>query len=186
MPGDAVYELGSFHSIGDVAAEQTAKFVGTKNGQVVLVTWDLGTYKSPAVEAIISAFKKTAKKEGLILAGIELVKPLPRTETTFITNDYFANILNKYPGADALVLLTGPPVLSDEQIRALPERLPKCVVMTWGLPMSVGRLLRSGVVQAAIVQRDMVVPSAVPSPTNHNEFDQQYCLVTSAASLSIE
>ncbi len=135
---------------GQMIAEETLKLVGNK-GEIVAVVMDSGPGKVQ-----VKAFRRTiAKQPAVTLAAVETVGPAQLATGGIglgLSAESFSQLIGKYRKATAMVLLVGPPALSDQDIDRLDPDMPKVVVFA---PMGIGvrKLLEARVVQVAIVPR---------------------------------
>ena len=169
--------IAPFAALGEVTAEETAKLLDNK-GSIVIVTRDTSQQADPELEAQLKAFQRTVRQRGLTLAATEAARvEADFTDDGLLRSDFFLNLLPKYPDATAIVSFVGPPSLNAQQIRALPQKIPKIIAVSLtGTPR---RLLQSNVIQVAIVARTGAAPQLGKKPASTREtFDQYFQVVT--------
>jgi ABC-type sugar transport system substrate-binding protein len=166
-------------ALGEVTAQETAKLLDNK-GSIVVVTRDTSQYPAPEFEVRLKAFQRTAKQHGLTLAATEAARgETDFTDDGLLRSDFYLNLLKKYPDAAAIVSFVGPPALSSQQIRALPQKISKLIVVSLADVSLLNRLLRSGVIQVAIVNRTGPAPQSGKKPASTREtFDLYFQVVT--------
>ncbi len=114
-----------YEAVGAVMAEETAHLLGNK-GKVVLITPDTGAQPSPVHASFLRGFERNLKTRSSVrLDGKELVTP---TEVGCPATAFLA-VLKKHPTADAVVSFIGPPVLRPDDVKLLPPRRPKLLVL---------------------------------------------------------
>ena len=92
----------------------------------------------------------------------------------------YTRILEKYPDIDVIVSFIGGPLLREDQIQALPQKLPKFIaVQGMGFGGNLRRLFENKVIHVAITSRHDVAPPATKEPkTGREVFDRFYQLIT--------
>jgi hypothetical protein len=173
--------LNPYQALGAVAAEETSKLLNHQ-GQIVIVLNDPGDERDPVVEAQLEAFTRNSKKSGkLTVQAVERVKmdALTRMNTGgTMPPDQFLGLKAKHPHADAFVLFIGFPLLPPSDLNALKAGKTKLVVVSATLP-GYRELLRTGVIQLAIVPRQAGENDGTVEPKNLRDwFNQEYQIVT--------
>lgn len=162
--------------VGQVLAEQAAKAVNDK-GLIALVYMESASAEG---KAQMDSFQRTlGKHKGVRLVGTKSFKPM-ETQTGSITFSQFAQIVNEFSNANAIVCCVGVTSLGDEEVTTLQKTSPKLVVMNWSRA-AVDRGMRAGLVSAAVASRMLTsLPSDHPK-TALQWFDRYYNLVTPEA-----
>lgn len=165
-----------FSVLGTVMAGKTAQLCEGKGGVVLVVSENDKDQATPYGLAF-DAFRK-GLGNSVPVTATEVVQT-PRVimrGTEPLSAEKFAELLQKYSGADCLVSFVGVPVLTPGQIAQLPSPRPRVVVVvTHGLPSKA--MFASKVVCLAALPKP---PSDQPvtSGTPQQLFDSQYQLVT--------
>jgi hypothetical protein len=175
--------LNPYQALGAVAAEETSKLLNHQ-GQIVIVVNDPGDERDPVVEAQLEAFRRTLKKTGkLAVQAVERVKmdALTRMNTGgTMPPDQFLTLKAKHLRADALVLFIGFPLLPPGNLNALKASQTKLVVISAALP-GYRELLRTGVIQLAIVPKQVSANEGTVEPKNLRDwFIQEFQIFTPA------
>ncbi len=139
---------------GEAAAREAAKLAGP-GGKVALISVDIALVDRPALKAQLRAFEETLKKSGHSIAVRKTVG-LDDVRVLRAPPDAFFELLRKQAENDVIVSLVGPPVLSPEQWRKVPEKHAR--VLAYVSPdlvagMDVKGLLQQGLMNTAIVTR---------------------------------
>ncbi|MGD0651234.1 MAG: hypothetical protein ABSA97_08865 [Verrucomicrobiia bacterium] len=170
--------VAPFAALGEVTAQETAKLLDNK-GRIVVVTRDTGQYPAPELEEQLKAFQQTVKQHpDLTLAATEKVQLDTDITDAGLSPDFYLNLLQKYPDAAAIVSFVGPPALSPQQIRTLPQKIPKFIAVSLAtVPLK--RLFRSDLIHVAIVNRTKPAQQSGKKPASAREqFDQYFQVVT--------
>jgi hypothetical protein len=168
--------MGPFVALGEVTAQETAKLLGNK-GHIIVVRRDTSQYPAPEFEEQLKAFQRTIRQQpDLTLAATETAFDAHITDGR-LHPDFYLNLLQKYPDAAAIVSFVGPPALSAQQIKDLPQKIPKFIAVSLqDAPLS--RLFLSSVIQVAIVKRPPGPRSGKKPASTRETFDQFYQVVT--------
>lgn len=170
-----------FLAIAPAMAEETAKLL-VSTGKIALVTYDLKQEGAVLLRDQSKLFRSTlAKHSGIVIAAeSQVILPsdvLP--EEAGLPADEYLRILRENPDLDAIVSFIGSPSLTDKQIRQLPRRIPKCVVVNDPGTGRLRKLLENDIVQVAIISRFEPLPPAAKKPITMKEwFDAHYQVVT--------
>jgi len=180
-------ELGPYQALGTVAAEETIKLIGDRR-QIVVVAQDSREFEMPALAAQIKAFQASARKKATVTVDLEKITMDAMTMMTAggrIPAEPFFNILQKHPKAGAIVLFLGFPLLTNRDLDALQQKVPKMVVVA-GYRPDYQQLLERRLIDLAIVPRFDALPETARKPqTLHEWFEQEYVILApdTAASL---
>jgi hypothetical protein len=177
--GPSSASVAPFAALGEVTAQETAKLLDNK-GSIVVVTRDTSQYPVPGLEVQLKAFQRTVKQRGLTVAATEAARgETDFNDTGLLRSDFYLSLLSKYSDAAAIVSFVGPPALSTQQIKALPQKIPKLIVVSLADVPLLNRFLRDGVVQVAIVgRRGATAQSGKKSASTRETFDQYFQVVT--------
>jgi hypothetical protein len=139
---------------GEAAAREAAKLAGP-GGKVALISVDTTLVDRPAIKAQARAFEETLKKSGHTITVRKTVG-LDDVRVMRAPPDAFFELLRKQSENDVIVSLVGPPLLTPEQLRKVPEKHAR--VLAYVSPdlvasMDVKGLLQQGLVNAVIVTR---------------------------------
>jgi hypothetical protein len=203
-PAPPKVDTSIYTVVGEVAGEETAKVLN-KKGKIVVVSTDTKNMKgemSKVFDCELKAFEEAIKK----CPGVQIVAR--ETVATFMTfmmpappplpagakgpgpgegienpSQWLIKLAKKYPttNVDAVVLLGGFPMLSDDDIGQLDPTTPRfIVVMQPGIPVMLKKYLDQQIIVLAIQPRMM--PPMPPKPgqvlTAREKFEQQYEIVT--------
>ncbi|MBI4025395.1 MAG: hypothetical protein HY360_10480 [Verrucomicrobia bacterium] len=177
-------------AIGQVMAEETSKLISNK-GEIVVVVMDSKKFKTPTIDAQLSTFQETLKKQGGIhVAATEAMSMekmgMMHGPEMGMPGEMFLQILEKHPNVAAVVSFVGPPSLKDDEISKLPQNIPKVVAFS-SMGMGLKKLFEENVIQVAIVPRfDMKPQEHKKEPvTLRDWFDQYYSVVTAETASSL-
>ncbi|MDD2710959.1 MAG: hypothetical protein PHV34_23525 [Verrucomicrobiae bacterium] len=182
--GTPKLDLTPYQTMGEVTAQETSKMLENK-GQIVLMTMDLQKQPNVVIDASLKSFQEAIKKTGVAVKAIEAYSP-GTNDMEFMMMEslppsFYIRTVEKHSDADALVSFLGAPRLTDEQLRALPQKLPKLVaIASFGPPFEIKKLFEERVLNLAIVPR-MTPPDPNKKPSTPREkFDANFQVVTSA------
>lgn len=114
-----------YEAVGAVMAEETARLIGNQ-GKVVVITPNTGPQASPVHASFLRGFERSLKTRSSVrLAGKELIAP----GEAGCPAAAFLAVLKKHPAAEAVVSFIGPPVLRGDDLKLLPARRPKLLVL---------------------------------------------------------
>jgi hypothetical protein len=177
--------LHPYIGAGELLADETIKLLHNQ-GQIVLVAYD--TKKAPMAFASVQqdAFTKRLKKQSRItIAAVESLSfnPPEAMMGPFVLNgEKYRALIGKHANVDAFVSLVGAPVMTDAEMRQLPEKMPRCVVFGGGGPgMQFKDLFRYDIIQVAVVGRFTPTDANAPKPRTDEEWCKRYFQVITAA-----
>ena len=168
--------------VGDVTAQETIKLVG-KKGRVVVVSMDTSQSKARPAEMELEHFLKTLKNlSTLTVVTTQLVTPessVTRSESG-LSAETFIGMVQQHPDVDVLVSFAGAPVLSAEQIQALPAKIPKVIaVLALTFQSRLKPLFEQNIIQVAITPRFDGPPAGTKPPETVREwFDYSFKVLT--------
>lgn len=171
--------LDPLTAAGEVIADETAALLGGQ-GKVVLVTFDTSATEMPAAKAVRTGFQQRMKGQGGITVLFETLKVNPSPGMALWSLSQYQQLVQRHPGADAIVSLLGPPFFTEAEVSSLPQELPKGVVFGGGNPgQPLRKLFERGVVQVAVVNRftPLQPGSATPAATGRDRFEQQFQII---------
>jgi hypothetical protein len=163
--------------LSTATAEETAKLLG-KPGKIVVIT-AADCADCLASMKLRDAFAQTVKKmPNLNIIGTETVH-IPNDDQASLPDDVYRRLLERYPEADAVVSLVGPPNIRSEP---LPKHVTKFVVIQLsGDPRAAIRALGQHAVDWAIIPRATAPANHPKTPKTPREmFDFNYEVVTPA------
>jgi len=162
-----------------VTAQEISHLLGGR-GDVVVVSWGppADDAKDPAGPRDVQAFCAALKRAGLHLLAKDRVPPVHAGYDIVWTAENYRVMLERYPQAGVLVSFVGAPRLSAENIRELPARRPKLVVVRGGDAKITRKLLEQGVVDGAVLPRAEPPSSDRPPKTAREWFDKYYLFIT--------
>lgn len=176
-------------SVGEIAAEETAKLLG-KTGKLVVVAVENQPTALPTVEQQVQAFQKNIQRRGAftILATEKVKAALIVSEQAFgIPQEVFRKILTEHADADALVSFIGAPTLSKDDLTGLPKKLPR-IVAVCGLGFrgpGLKSALESKIVQVAIVSRITPMTESREAANAREWFDRCFQIITPEFAVSL-
>lgn len=169
-----------YRILGAGVGEEAGKLAGRNAPVVVIVAGGEG---DPAAEKNAKIFNETLAGQGLKILATETI-PLPELAMLGgpgkkIPGGHYVRILEKHPGATAIISLAGYPAFTDSVPPASAPRAAFVAVVAAALdPMTEGpeleRLLQSGVVRLAVTRRSGTVPSPGGSQSLRAQFDTHY------------
>jgi len=180
-PSAPIINPKPFEALGQTAAEEAHKWIGN-GGRVALISRDTRLFPSPHMDYMRGAFLKYLRQLKISVLATNLLKEDPLRAARVPPADY-QELLQKLTDKDVIVSFLGPPILSPEQKKKLPEKGPKVVALCTGsVPRQVNlkELFAENLLQTAIISRPN--PETV-LPKNGNLrtwFDHFYLIVTSA------
>jgi hypothetical protein len=173
--------LDIYDVVGTVTAEETAKLLGNQ-GQVLILTRDLGPVKDPSLEAQLEGFQQALKKQRGMSVAVEKIKIPPMQMMALgggVPPDQFFKALQTHPNLGAVVLFFGFPQLADPEIETLKKTGVKVVVIS-SLRPGYERLLERQAIHLAIVPRPEPPPEGAPAPrTARERFDRENLILKS-------
>jgi len=167
-------------AIGMVLGRETLSFL-KPGGKVTVFTRDTATFKNPAMDVLLNAFKKAIKRANapLVVHALQ-VDPLPPVEVP--PGDFF-EAMRKSAAGDVIVSFMGAPLLNDVQRSNLPEQVgAKIVVFCPGVQserVDFQDLFQQGIVNAAVISRRPGARSEEKPKDLQGWFDQSFVEVTS-------
>jgi len=173
--------LETYHVLGVVAAEETAKLLGNR-GQVLVMARDAGSEVNPSVEAELRAFRQTLKRAGLRVVTEKIrATPLQMMATGgAVPGDQLIRALESHNKVGALVLFCAFPPLPDSELSALKQRGTRTVVVSSFHP-DYRRLLQQQAIHLVIAPRpERLSPGGQPARTVRERFDQDFLILTPA------
>ncbi len=172
-------------ALGQLMAEETSKLLGG-GGQVVVVTM-YPPQGGSAVEANLNAFKKTLSGQGKVaVTAVETVVQPDAVEMApmeGVPSSLFFRILEKYPNVSAIVSFAGAPLLSDEEITKMGEKIPKVIVFSSD-GAGLKKCFEEKVVQAAIIFRTDATGDTSKKPGTLREWSDKYYQVVTPETAS--
>ena len=175
--------LDTYHVLGAVTAEETAKLLGNK-GRVLVMVRDTGANINPSVEAELKAFQQMLKSQKGLTVLIQKIKlsPVEMMATGGgVPPEQFLKALETHPDLGALVLFMGFPQLNESELELLKKSGAKTVVAC-ALRPGDRQLIERQAIHLAIVPRSDAPPPGAPAPrTLRERFDQEFTIITPAA-----
>ena len=166
-------------ALGTILGEETGKLLKGK-GEVVLISMNPKQRLDGKPQPEVIALEKAVKKAGLSVAGREYISI--NTELADIPADNFIKVINRYPKADAIISLLGYPAFKNNDLAAMPEKLPKLVGTAWRTT-GVRRLVQQDIIQLVVVARPLQTSK---SPRTMREwFDKYFEIYTAANAASL-
>jgi hypothetical protein len=171
-------------ALGEELATQTLRLINNRGRVVLIETGYKSSPPSTYADLTRTAFRQT-------LTGQSAVQ-LVHTETILLDDEnpdpmlegfpaeVFLDLLQRHPDAAAIVSLIGPPRLSPQQMRALPVRRPKLIVVA-AYPEAAKPSLAAGVTALAIVPRVNAAPTETLPKTKAEWFNQLYEILPQSA-----
>jgi hypothetical protein len=150
------------------------------HGNVVVLMWGppsddaLHIGGPPDVLAMCQAFEK----DGLHVVEKNSVPPVRVPGRLIWTAENYRAVLEHYPQVDALISFIGSPRLNADNIRELPKRRPKLIVVRFAEAETAQPLLKEGVLDGAILSPDASASNNRPPKTTQEWFDKYYLFVT--------
>ena len=176
-------DLDTYHVLGAVAAEETAKLVDNK-GRLLVMARDTGANKNPSVEAELSAFQQALKSQRGMSVLVEKVKISPGEMLATgggVPPEQFLRALETHSPLSAVVLFMAFPRLTDPELEVLKQSGVRTVVAC-ALRPDDQRFLERQAINLAIVPRADSPPPGAPAPrTLRGRFDQEFIIITPAA-----
>ena len=183
--GPPANAVGPMSAVGQIAAEETAKLLGS-GGRVVVVHNPTLYVASPLLRGQFDAFEATIKRQrGITVTATEAVQGKDLSSAGGLTASKYTDLVEKYPDAEVIVSFVGPPILNGSQIKSLPQKHPSFVAVSLsGAPLK--RLFEENVIQVAIINRlEPAPPSSSQPKTVRDWFDQLFLVVTASDASSL-
>lgn len=177
QPPDNVAQPGV--GLGQVLAQEAVDQLHGKTGHVVVVCMPTASVES---QTSLESLQRTMAKYKNITLTMKLFAVNEVGIMDTIPFQRFANVVNQYAGADVIIFMLQPNVLTDTQIEQLPHPAPKLIVFRWN-PEEVTRGMKWGLIMAAITDRRW---SSLPSdhPRNPRQwFDRNFELITAESNM---
>jgi hypothetical protein len=173
-------DAGPYEALGIVTAEETAKLLGNK-GLVLVMVADTGAFKNPSVEAELSAFQQTLKRQkemNVITVKIPATPMQMMATGGGVTAGQLLKAVESHSNLTGLVLFLAFPQLSDSELAQIKKSGAKTVVVS-SLRPGYERLMEEGALQVIIVPRPEPPTSNTPLPrTVRERFDQDFAIIT--------
>lgn len=175
-------DLETYHVLGVVAAEETAKLLGNK-GQVLVMARDAGSEVNPSVEAQLRAFRQTLKPHSGLSVVTDRIRATPMQMMATggaVPADQLIRALATHKKVGALVLFCAFPPLPDSELSALKQRGTRTVVVSSFHP-DYRRLLQQQAIHLVIVPRpERRPPGGQPARTARERFAEDFLILTPA------
>jgi hypothetical protein len=166
-----------FVASGEILGEETAKLIG-KKGKVILIATDVGQLKADAFKLQLNTLTSSLKKNGIEVSAIEYAEVQENEETGVVgvPSRFFTGVIQKYPGAAAIISLAGPPLLSKGTHLDLGES--KLIVFSLYNSNQIEQMLTDKIVQLAVVPNpnQKKLESSQPK-TTRDWFDHFYIIL---------
>jgi hypothetical protein len=164
----------------DLGRNMAREAVGllSSGGRLVVITRDTTTYKQPAMQISLDAFKQEAEKSKATVE-MRLVELDPLRPVEVPPGDFYETI-RRAKTNDVIVSFLGPPVLEPEQEAKLKAK-PKIIALCTGsmaAQANLPGLVRGGLLHAAIVNKS--VPASKNATPPQLAFDQLYAVLRGA------
>lgn len=150
--------------------------------QLVVITRDTTSFKNPASDFQLAAFKQTLRKASVVISKMQALQVDPLRPVEVPPGDFFELIRNT-PKGGVIVSFMGPPLLSEAQRKQLGEIKPSVLAFCPGsLPETVDlrTLFDQGLLHAAIVSRTNVLRTANAPRDFQQWFDQSFVAITAS------
>lgn len=165
--------------VGSVLARQALHLV-KPGGQIAVISRDTEAFKNPAIDCQFDRFAKEVGKAKVPITAVRRLQVDPLRVVEVPDGD-FVDLIKSTPEGDVIVSFMGPPLLSDAQVRQLPESRAAIVALCSGsLPAAVDlrSLFEQKLLAAAVVSRPVNNQSASPQKDPRTWFDQSFVEVT--------
>jgi hypothetical protein len=181
-PGHKAGDISRLVGLGQVAGEETAKFLGP--GKTVAVVRHGDEIKSPPLKKMQAAFIKALQDGSVSVTaevGLEMDDSAPEVmmlDMVGLPLDEYIRIGEEYSSVDAIVSMVGGPYASEDELDEMPDSLPPLIISHGSdLRMSSGVLFDRGIVIMAIMPRFDLQEGADPQ-TDREWFDTYFQVVT--------
>ena len=166
-------DFSLYGSAGAVAAEETAKLIGS--GEIALYITEADE-TIPALKAQVDSFQKTATAKKIKVAVVE--KTAIGGMSTELSPDQIAKTAAKHPGLKAIVTFVRIASLSNADTAAIKQKGVKLVAVSSYYP-NYKHLLKAQLLHLAVVpQFGSPVAHDKKPETIREQFDQTYQLLT--------
>ena len=175
--------LDTYHVLGAVTAEETARLLGNK-GQVLVMVRDTGPNENPSVEAELKAFQNALKSQKGISVLVERIQGSPMQMMATgggVPPEQFLQALKVHSGLGAVVLFMGFPQLSNSELEVLKQSGVKTVVACALRPGDEKLIERQSINLALVPRSDSPPPDAPAARTLRERFDQEFRIIGPAA-----
>ena len=165
-------------AVGQVMAEETARFVGHR-GKILVVTVD--NHTAPELNLQIDAFRKHLKLLGGITIQDTIVldpgENLKYRPGAGLSAKRFLKIVRKNSGVDAIVSFVGAPELTDQEMAQL-KTTPKFIAEAHS-PEKLVNLIEKKILLSAIVPRyEFPAPGPRKPQTSRQWFDRYFQILS--------
>lgn len=179
VPRPSLGDLGPHRVLGETLAREA--IVARENvGRVFVIVRELETFRVPAAEAQLNAFRAALKKAGVPIARTQLVKSDPLRVAAVPPGDFF-DLLRNAAQNDVIVSFHGPPVLDAGQLAKLGDKRARVFAVCSGaMPaqVDVRKIFAQGLLRAAVISRP--APAAESGGGGaQGEFDRMFQMITS-------
>lgn len=161
--------------LGRALAQEALK-LGQPSGKIIAFVRDTDAFASPATETALASFLKELKQAGRAEPTIQRQQMDPLRPLQVPSGD-FAEVLRRGAAGDVIVSFMGPPVIPTERRAAIGAVRAKVVAFCPGsIPEQVDLrfLADAGFLHAAILNRPVSGPGALPASPRANVFDDLY------------
>jgi hypothetical protein len=182
-PSAPIIEQRPFEALGQVAAGEAQKFIGSSGGRVALIVRDTRHYPNPHMDYICVAFIKACAQKKIQIVSTNLLKIDPLSPPRVPIGDY-QELFIKLKEKDVIVSFMGPPVLTNPDDRSrFSDKGPKVVALCLDpIPKQVNLkyLFSENLLHTAIINRP-APDGALPKGGNLRAwFDHFYQILTPA------
>jgi len=170
------------HEATGLVMAQQALALLRPGGRIGLIARDTATFKNPASDFQLAAFRKATSKAGASLSSLHSLQVDPLRPVEVPAGDFF-ELIRKWRAGDVLVSFMGPPLLTEAQRSQLGENKPAIVAFcSGGLPNQIDLplLFEQGLLQAAVVSKRNAPVSGSKPATVQECFDRSFLVITSA------
>jgi len=189
-PGAKAGDVSRLIGLGQVAGEETAKFLGA--GKTVVVVRHGDEMKSPPLKKMQAAFIDALEEGDLTVAaevGLELNNGTPdivMMDMAGLPLDEYIRIAEEHSTADAIVSMVGGPYVSPDEMDEIPEGLPPLIISHGSdLRLASMELFDRGIVIMAIMPRFDLDDSGTEPTTDREWFDTYFQVVTSETAVEM-
>lgn len=169
-------ENNRYTALGQIMARKLSELGGNK-GTIVLVVAERDNGQTTAFGQTIDVFRGTLDKRVQIIATESVPTPaLAMRGIEPLRAEKFAELLQKYSGADYLVSFVGVPILTPAQIERLPSPRPQVVAVVVNNTPSRDLFARKVICLAALPK--LAEDLAAGAGSLQEQFNAQYQMVT--------
>jgi hypothetical protein len=173
------FDPSPHEAAGRVLARQTLSLL-KPGGQVIVIARDTVTFKAPASEAQLAAFRKELTKAGAKIDSIQFFEIDPN-KPLVVPADDFIRFIRSATNGSVIVSLMGPPILTDAQVTQLGHIEPAIVAFCPGAvrnQVDLRSLFAQGSLKAAVVSKPHASIARGPAENEQDTFDRQFIEVT--------